>query len=82
MTNPKIFNNLGPVLLGGFIALALCGIVNMQVYIYSRTFRGDYVRIKILVLIVWLLDLTHSGLVCAANWGYLIDNFGDDRIMN
>lgn len=82
MADPRIANNLGPVLLGGLIALGLSGIVSMQAYVYFRTFKNDFARVRIPVIIVWMFDVMHSGLVCAGNWQYLIENFGDRDIID
>ncbi|KAI9065550.1 hypothetical protein FKP32DRAFT_1567728 [Trametes sanguinea] len=66
-----------PVLLGGLIALFLSGAVFMQVALYYQVYQTDRQRIKTLVLIIWLLDLTHSAMVCTANWENLIVHYGD-----
>ncbi|CDO74816.1 hypothetical protein BN946_scf185001.g64 [Trametes cinnabarina] len=66
-----------PVLLGGLVALFLSGAVFMQVALYFQVYQTDRQRIKTLVLIVWLLDLTHSAMVCTANWENLVVHYGD-----
>ncbi|KDQ51140.1 hypothetical protein JAAARDRAFT_199358 [Jaapia argillacea MUCL 33604] len=75
-----IAKDLGPLLLGGLIALGLSGIVTMQAFLYFRTFKTDYTRVKVTVGTVWTFDLIHAALVCAANWRYLIEAWGNDAI--
>ncbi|TFK56308.1 hypothetical protein OE88DRAFT_226 [Heliocybe sulcata] len=54
----------------------------MQAYLYFRTFKMDYWRIRAPVLVVWLFDVIHSGLICGGSWRYLIQNFGNDDIVD
>ncbi|KAH9938986.1 uncharacterized protein BXZ73DRAFT_99661 [Epithele typhae] len=68
----------GAVLIGGLIALYLSGIVFMQTVLYVRMYSAsDPQKVKVLVGLVWSLDLLHSAMVCAANWQNLIVGFGD-----
>ncbi|TFK56329.1 hypothetical protein OE88DRAFT_1729849 [Heliocybe sulcata] len=78
----EVAERLGPLLLGGLIALGLSGIVSMQAFIYFRTFKNDYARIRGAVGVVWILDLVHAALVCATDWQYLIDNWGNDQVLD
>ncbi|THH18902.1 hypothetical protein EUX98_g8880 [Antrodiella citrinella] len=52
----------------------------MQAVLYFRIYPRDNPRIKLIVGLVWLLDLLHSVMVSAANWSYLIDNFGNPNV--
>ncbi|KAI8983232.1 hypothetical protein BD414DRAFT_490307 [Trametes punicea] len=65
-----------PVLLGGLVALFLSGAVFMQVALYYQLYHTDRWRIKTLVLAVWVLDLTHSAMVCTANWENMVVHYG------
>lgn len=71
-----IARNHGALLLGGLVATGLSGVVVVQAIIYFKLYPLDSPILKALVLIIWSLDLTHSGLVCAAIWNYLIKDFG------
>ncbi|KAI0065815.1 hypothetical protein BV25DRAFT_1897903 [Artomyces pyxidatus] len=71
---------LGALLLGGFTAIALSGVVATQTFLYFRMYRKDILRIKAMVFIVWALDATHTCLVCFSIWDYVILNFGDAAI--
>ncbi|KZT22675.1 hypothetical protein NEOLEDRAFT_637367 [Neolentinus lepideus HHB14362 ss-1] len=64
------------------LVVRLSGIVSMQAFIYFRTFKNDFARIRSAVGAVWILDLVHAALVCATNWQYLIDNWGNDEILD
>jgi len=78
-----IARNHGALLLGGLVAAGLSGIVTVQAIIYFKLYPLDSPILKVLVLIIWSLDLTHSGLACASIWNYLIQHFGraDDIIV-
>jgi len=77
MSNPPKSTTYGVLLLGGFVAMVLSGIVTVQGYVYFRLYSSDLRRIKYTVALIWVLDTFHSYLVCAAIWHYLISNFGD-----
>ncbi|OCH90516.1 hypothetical protein OBBRIDRAFT_793177 [Obba rivulosa] len=70
-------NSLGAVLLGSLICCFLSGIVSMQSIFYWRIYVRDMTRIKVMVGIVWAIDFVHAIMACAANWTYLIENFGN-----
>lgn len=71
-----------PVLVGGLIALFLSGVVFMQVALYFQMYQADRKRLKSIVVAVWLLDITHSALVCTANWGNLIVDYGEFQTLD
>ncbi|KAF8835499.1 hypothetical protein BDN67DRAFT_1005827 [Paxillus ammoniavirescens] len=67
----------GALLVGGFVAAALAGIVTVQSFIYLKLYPHDVLQTKAIVGVVWSLDTAHTALVCASIWIYLIENFGD-----
>lgn len=69
----------GALLLGGLYASLLSGLVALQVVIYFKMYEGDRGRIKALVLVIWGLDILHTGLVWAGLWDYLIGDFGNEQ---
>ncbi|RDB24382.1 hypothetical protein Hypma_008500 [Hypsizygus marmoreus] len=71
-----IARNQGALLLGGFMAAGLSGIVAVQTILYLKLYPLDHPRLKCLVLLVWVLDLTHSGLTWASIWHYLVEDYG------
>ncbi|KAH9998239.1 hypothetical protein BJV77DRAFT_980787 [Russula vinacea] len=77
---PAIINvsaSLGAVLVGCFVAIALSGVVGFQACIYFRLYPNDKPLNKIMVAVVWILDITHTCLICSSIWNYLIANFGN-----
>ncbi|KAG6839613.1 hypothetical protein C0991_000898, partial [Blastosporella zonata] len=70
---PKTF---GALLLGGLFAAILSGVVAVQIVVYFKLYPGDTLRLKSLVLFIWILDTFHTGFVWTALWQYLISYFG------
>ncbi|KAF8435836.1 hypothetical protein L210DRAFT_3550764 [Boletus edulis BED1] len=73
----QVDTTFGALLLGGFSAAALSGVVVVQTLLYIKLFPQDSARIKSIVGAVWTLDTTHSLLVYTSIWIYLITNYGD-----
>ncbi|TFK32121.1 hypothetical protein BDQ12DRAFT_707760 [Crucibulum laeve] len=67
----------GALLLGGLVATGLSGIVTVQSIVYFKLYPMDDSILKALVVLIWGLDLAHSGFICAAIWEYLISNYGN-----
>ncbi|KAH8982825.1 hypothetical protein EDB92DRAFT_1952076 [Lactarius akahatsu] len=67
----------GAVLLGCFVAVALSGVLALQTCIYYRLYPKDRGLNKIMVAVVWMLDATHTCLICSSAWKYLVANFGN-----
>ncbi|KAF9523108.1 hypothetical protein CPB83DRAFT_910921 [Crepidotus variabilis] len=76
---PKTF---GALLLGGLFASFVSGFVTIQGVIYLRMYPNDAVGIKLLVLTVWLLDIGHTTVIWSALWSYLIQNYGDEGVID
>lgn len=72
----------GAILVGGFLAAALSGIVTVQSFIYFKLYPTDLAWRKAIVAVIWSLDSIHTALVCASIWIYLIQNFGDTSKIN
>ncbi|KAH8099874.1 hypothetical protein BXZ70DRAFT_941624 [Cristinia sonorae] len=72
--------SLGAVMLGTIAGAFLSGVVSMQAVLYYRIYPKDLFRYKFIVGFIWVLDLLHTTMASAANWTYLIDNFGNDEI--
>jgi len=71
---PKTF---GALLIGTLFASLLSGFVVVQVVVYFKLYTEDHRRLKSLVLIVWLLDTSHTICIWLSLWSYLIDNYGN-----
>ncbi|KAG2037592.1 hypothetical protein BDR03DRAFT_956993, partial [Suillus americanus] len=67
----------GAMLVGGLLAFGLSGCVNMQFIVYCRVYLHESWRTKSLVIVIWLLDLSHSALVAVALWDSIIGTYGD-----
>lgn len=67
----------GAMLVGGLLAFGLSGCVNMQFIVYCRVYFRESWRTKSLVIVIWLLDLSHSALVAVALWDSIIATYGD-----
>ncbi|KAF9462202.1 hypothetical protein BDZ94DRAFT_1309851 [Collybia nuda] len=67
----------GSLLLGGLFGAGLSGLVTVQVIVYIKLYPMDPLGVKALVLLIWFLDLIHTGFTWAALWEYLIVYFGD-----
>lgn len=72
----------GAILVGGFLAAALSGIVTVQSFIYFKLYPTDLAWRKAIVAVIWSLDSIHTALVGASIWIYLIQNFGDTSKIN
>lgn len=67
----------GAMLVGGLLAFSFSGCVNMQFIVYFRVYFHESWRTKSLVIVIWLLDLSHSTLVAVALWDSIIATYGD-----
>ncbi|KAH0825985.1 hypothetical protein J3R83DRAFT_7580 [Lanmaoa asiatica] len=74
-----VYATFGALLLGGFCAAALSGVVAVQTFLYIKLFPEDSARVKAIVSCPWwMLDTTHSLLVYTSIWICLITNYGDE----
>ncbi|VDC07742.1 unnamed protein product [Peniophora sp. CBMAI 1063] len=72
--------NLGAILLGGFISMALSGVVACQAFLYFRMYGDkDKRSVKLLVYLVWALDAVHTALIAASLWDYFALSFGEQK---
>ncbi|KAJ7113829.1 hypothetical protein C8R44DRAFT_795847 [Mycena epipterygia] len=51
---------LGSIEIGGIVGTFLFGIVTLQVYNYYRQYPGDSGPLKLLVAVIWFLELGHA----------------------
>ncbi|KAI0265830.1 hypothetical protein BC834DRAFT_154623 [Gloeopeniophorella convolvens] len=73
-------DTLGAILIGCLVAVALSGVVNVQTFLYYRLYPNDRLANKLVVALVWALDIGHTVLICTSTWRYLIANFGNVEI--
>ncbi|KAK1225273.1 hypothetical protein PQX77_011792 [Marasmius sp. AFHP31] len=65
-------STFGVLALTAFVSCFLTGVTTMQAYIYMKNYGKDPLRIKLYVVIVWILSMSHSGLQIYATWHYVI----------
>ncbi|KAJ6541595.1 hypothetical protein B0H19DRAFT_1173741 [Mycena capillaripes] len=82
MSAPDVPTTLGSLLIGGFFASMLSGVVILQTLLYYRTYRTDPLGFKFLVLGVSGLDTLHTAFIWAGLWDYLIGYYGDTSKIN
>ncbi|KIJ53443.1 hypothetical protein M422DRAFT_775550 [Sphaerobolus stellatus SS14] len=70
-------NTLGALLIGLVVSTALFGLTSMQVWIYFNTYFNDPRFLKLVVGVLWILDLTHTVLITHAAYHFFINNFGN-----
>lgn len=72
----------GAILLGTCIGCGLTGIVFVQTVLYFKFYPSDSTNNKILVVIVWALDMMHTILIIASVWESVIVNFAKPELMD
>ncbi|KAF9778874.1 hypothetical protein BJ322DRAFT_458089 [Thelephora terrestris] len=77
MMSQDLRETLGAVLVGSACAATLTGVVGVQTTHYFQNYPGDKPLVKLMVAVVWLLDLLHTMMIFAADWTWLIDHFND-----
>ncbi|KAJ7067062.1 hypothetical protein C8F01DRAFT_657816 [Mycena amicta] len=76
MSTINVPTTLGSMLIGGFFASMLSGIVCIQTMLYFRTYKTDGAGVKSLVFAVCFLDLLHTAFIWIAGWIYVIEHWG------
>ncbi|KAG1783347.1 hypothetical protein EV702DRAFT_1041034 [Suillus placidus] len=72
----------GAILLGTCIGCGLTGIVFVQTVLYFKFYPSDSIHNKILVLVVWALDMMHTILIIVSVWESVIVNFDRPDLMD
>ncbi|KAG5634489.1 hypothetical protein H0H81_001776 [Sphagnurus paluster] len=67
----------GPQLLGQLFNYALFGVLAMQVYLYTITFPRDNPKVKALVYVIFLLDISQTALSTHYSWWVLAGGWGN-----
>ncbi|OCH90515.1 hypothetical protein OBBRIDRAFT_591830 [Obba rivulosa] len=73
---------VGSILVGGFLSTFLSGTVFMQLVLYFRLYPNDALKIKFMVVSIWILDIFHTVMICLACWDYLITNWANNAIFD
>ncbi|KAF9647016.1 hypothetical protein BDM02DRAFT_3117731 [Thelephora ganbajun] len=77
MSPHTVGNTLGAVLIGSGFAAVLTGVVATQAVYYFQHYQDDKPSGKLMVAVVWFLDILHTIMVFVSDWLWLIDHFGD-----
>ncbi|KAG9308947.1 hypothetical protein JVU11DRAFT_11247 [Chiua virens] len=72
-----VYVDYGPLILGGLLAFALSGCLNMQFIMYWQIYPDERWTTKSLVILTWFLDLCHSVFVAVAIWDSVLAHYGD-----
>lgn len=67
---------LGPQVVVNILSAFLSGVATVQVYLYYFNFREDGILFRMLVGLLWLLDITHTVMTSAAFYEICISYFG------
>jgi len=75
--NLHLADTYGALLIGLLISAVLFGITNLQVFVYSQSYKDDSIWSKLAVSWLWLLDAFHLALISHAVYFYLISNYAN-----
>ncbi|ESK81975.1 hypothetical protein Moror_8450 [Moniliophthora roreri MCA 2997] len=71
----------GALLLGSLIASALSGAVVIHTILYFKVYPSDPPRLKVLVVLIWVLDTCHTSFIWSALWAFCVKFYGQiDKI--
>jgi hypothetical protein len=82
MPPPPIAQVTAPLLIGALINYFLFGILTLQLYVYSCSFPYDKTSIKLLIYIVYALELVQICCAGADAYYWLCLGFGDPNHLN
>ncbi|KIP06228.1 hypothetical protein PHLGIDRAFT_19513 [Phlebiopsis gigantea 11061_1 CR5-6] len=74
-------NTYGAAFIGTVVSAILFGVVCAQTYTYLNRYPLDRPFYKILVGVLWVLELVHSILVSHASYFYAITNWGNSLVL-
>ncbi|KAJ7641865.1 hypothetical protein FB45DRAFT_901199 [Roridomyces roridus] len=67
---------VGALEVGILFAIFLSGVCTVQVYVYFHQYPKDPWGLKLLVALIWVLDLTHSILLCHLIYTITVTQYG------
>ncbi|KAH9850485.1 hypothetical protein C2E23DRAFT_312878 [Lenzites betulinus] len=71
----KLDDTLGAAFIGHFVTTLLYGITTLQAFMYYKRNGKDSSILKLAVLVIWIVDSLHAGLITGAIYWYCITNF-------
>ncbi|KIJ60914.1 hypothetical protein HYDPIDRAFT_42983 [Hydnomerulius pinastri MD-312] len=66
----------GP-LFGALFSLMLYGVSCMQTFFYFQNYRNDFLVLKLMVTVLWVLESVQAGLIIGSLNYYLVDNYSN-----
>lgn len=81
MLSQNLSETLGAVLIGSAFAAVLTGVVTTQTIYFYQSYPDDKPSLKLMVFIIWFLDLLHTMMVFATDWIWLIEHFNDSAFI-
>jgi len=79
MSLHDVRDTLGAILVGSGFAAVLTGVVTTQTVYYFRRYQDDKPLTKLMVSVVWFLDILHTIMIFTSDWSWMIARFGDGR---
>ncbi|KAI0780183.1 hypothetical protein C8Q74DRAFT_1367947 [Fomes fomentarius] len=76
MLRPTLDNTLGSAFIGNILAACLFGLTTLQTYTYYGRSRGDVRTLKVLVGVLWILDVVHVALLTQTVYQYAVTDYG------
>ncbi|KIK65964.1 hypothetical protein GYMLUDRAFT_1027793 [Collybiopsis luxurians FD-317 M1] len=76
-----INTSVGAFEVGTLVAAFLFGVTTVQVYLYFERYKRDDVFIKLMVLLVWLLELAHTVCICHALYVQTVTWYGQPELL-
>ncbi|KAK2462814.1 hypothetical protein APHAL10511_005205 [Amanita phalloides] len=73
--SPNVAPLLGPLLIGGLLALALWGVICVQIFTYFMDRPRDRVVFRATIAGLWSLDTFGSALIIYTLYHYMVINF-------
>ncbi|KIM90319.1 hypothetical protein PILCRDRAFT_812062 [Piloderma croceum F 1598] len=67
----------GALFIGLVISAVLFGITNLQLFVYSQSYKDDNFWSKFSITWLWFLDALHLALISHAVYFYLVTNYGN-----
>ncbi|KAF8881879.1 hypothetical protein BD779DRAFT_1675220 [Infundibulicybe gibba] len=80
-TLPDIGPTFGALLIGGYASLGLFGILTLQCWLYYTRFPDDLVRIKFIVVFIWVTEFLRSCFMVHAIHYYTVLHWGDPSVL-
>ncbi|KAK0462249.1 uncharacterized protein EV420DRAFT_1639454 [Desarmillaria tabescens] len=73
----QLAKTYGAVAIGALCASLFSGAVAIQTILYYKFYPADLFKFKLLVFIIWFLDICHTTFIWISIWDCFISHFGD-----